>query len=85
MKKLKYEIGVDVAASSFYKRGKYSYIDPKIKRNPEEQLGYLINLIKNIDIFYIEDPFYEEDFGAFSKILENHKLFMQDLTKPKGM
>ena len=33
-----------------------------LKRSPEEQLAYLSNLIKNFKLFYIEDPFSEEDF-----------------------
>ncbi|HKL24243.1 MAG TPA: enolase C-terminal domain-like protein [Candidatus Nanoarchaeia archaeon] len=70
LKKTKTPLGVDIAASSFYKRKKYNYRNPLIKRTPEEQLVYLENLIKNTGLFYIEDPFQEEDFESHSKLLE---------------
>lgn len=70
LKKIKLPIGLDVAASTFYKRGKYNYQNPLFKRNPEEQLEYLNNLIKNFNIYYIEDPFEENDFESFAKLLK---------------
>ena len=63
-------LGVDVATSSFYKRKKYHYKNPPLDRTKEEQLMYLKNLIKNYNLFYIEDPFDEEDFESFSKLLK---------------
>src|SRR3990167_4228468 len=62
-------LGVDVAASGFYGRKKYLYHNPMLTRDSEEQLNYISNLIKNFDIFYKEDPFDEEDFQAFGKLL----------------
>ena len=47
MNKLNIPIGTDIASSGFYKRGKYSYENPLLKRNSEEQFGYIANLIKN--------------------------------------
>lgn len=70
LKNSKVEYGVDVAASSFYKRKKYHYENPVLKREPEEQMIYLENLIKNLNPFYIEDPFQEEDFESFAKLLK---------------
>ncbi|MFH1326926.1 MAG: hypothetical protein ABIH59_02265 [archaeon] len=70
LKKLKVPLGIDVAASSFYKRKKYHYENPPLDRTAEEQLGYLENLIKNFNLFYIEDGFNEEDFKTFSELLE---------------
>ncbi|MBU0959091.1 MAG: hypothetical protein KKB31_04050 [Nanoarchaeota archaeon] len=70
LKKYKVRIGVDVASSGFYKRKKYHYENPMLKRDEEEQIGYLSNLIKNFDIFYVEDPFNEEDFDSFAKLLK---------------
>jgi len=66
----KAEIGVDVAASSFHKRKKYNYQNPVLSRNPEEQISYISNLIKNFSLFYVEDPFEEDDFSSFSKLLK---------------
>ncbi len=64
--------GLDIAASGFYKRKKYLYNNPMLKRTDEEQLGYLDNIIKNFNIFYVEDPFDEEDFENFAKLLGKH-------------
>ena len=70
LKNLKLPLGVDIASSSFYKRKKYKYENPLLQRTEEEQLGYLTNLIKNTNLFYIEDPFYEEDFEGFARLLK---------------
>jgi len=69
-KKFKISIGVDVATSSFYRRKKYHYLNPKLDRDEEEQFGYICNLIKNFGLFYIEDAFGEEDFEGFAKLLK---------------
>ncbi len=70
MKKLNLPIGLDIAASSFYKRKKYNYDNPMFKRTPEEQKGYLNNLLRNYKIFYVEDPFEEDDFKSFGELLK---------------
>lgn len=64
------DIGVDIAASSFYKRKKYHYQNPLFKRTKEEHFSYVSNLIKNFDIFYVEDPLDEEDFSGFAEMLK---------------
>ena len=68
IKNFKVDIGVDIAASSFYKRKKYNYQNPRFQRTTQEQRFYVSNLIKNFGIFYIEDPFEEEDFKGFSEL-----------------
>ncbi len=76
-------LGLDVASSGFYNRGKYHYENPMLKRDVDEQLSYLANLIKNYNIFYIEDPFQEEDFEGFAKLLKkfpNSLIVGDDLT-----
>jgi len=70
LKKTKIPLGLDVAASSFSKRKKYIYKNPPLDRISEEQFEYLSNLIKNFDLFYIEDGFSEEDFESFAKLLK---------------
>ena len=69
-KKLYFNLGIDIATSSFYKRKKYDYQNPMLKRTSGEQLEYIANLIKNFNLFYIEDPFEEEDFDNFAKLLK---------------
>lgn len=81
--RFKIPFGVDVASSSFYSRKKYRYENPKLDRTADEQLFYLSNLIKNYKIFYIEDPFAEEDFENFAKLLKtfpNSLIVGDDLT-----
>ena len=70
LKNLKLPLGVDVAASSFYKRKKYHYQNPLLQRTKDEQLFYVLNLIKNFELFYVEDPFDEEDFVSFAALLK---------------
>lgn len=72
LSEVKIPMGTDVASSSFYKRKKYHYSNPLLKRDAHEQLGYISNLIKNYNLFYVEDPFDEEDFESFAKVLEKH-------------
>ena len=83
LKETELPLGVDVASSSFYSRGKYHYENPILKRNEEEQSGYLTNLIKNYNLIYVEDPFQEEDFESFAKLLKrfpNSMIIGDDLT-----
>jgi enolase len=83
LKKVKLPLGVDIAASSFLKRKKYNYDNPKLQRTSDEQIGYLSNLVKNFGLFYIEDPFGEEDFESFAKFLKkfpNSLVVGDDLT-----
>tara|TARA_Y100000310_G_C20683333_1_gene817420 strand:+ start:116 stop:1300 length:1185 start_codon:yes stop_codon:yes gene_type:complete len=69
-RKIYLDEGVDVAASSFRKRQNYMYLNPMLKRDRVDQLGYLTNLIKNFHLLYIEDPFHEEDFEGFAQLLK---------------
>lgn len=80
LNQIKLPLGIDVASSSFYSRKKYHYKNPKLERTKEEQLGYLSNLIKNFDLFYIEDAFEENDFESFAKLLKKfpHSLIVGD-------
>jgi enolase len=76
-------IGIDIASSGFCHRGKYHYENPMLKRDEIEQLGYLSNLIKNYNLLYVEDPFQEEDFESFAKLLKkfpNSLIVGDDLT-----
>ncbi len=63
-------LGVDAASSSFYKRRNYNYKNPVFKRSSAEQLEYISNLIRNFNLFYVEDAFDENDFESFAKLLK---------------
>mgnify|MGYP001581026330 CR=1 FL=1 len=66
--KYKFQLGVDIAASTFYSRKKYNYKNPLLTRTKEEQQEYIKSLINNTSLFYIEDPFDQEDFDSFSEL-----------------
>ncbi len=62
------KIGIDVAASEIYKKGEYFYKNSKRKLSSEEQLEFILDLIKTYKLFYVEDPFHEDDFKHFSEL-----------------
>ncbi|MCL4398338.1 hypothetical protein M1137_00880 [Candidatus Parvarchaeota archaeon] len=79
-------LGLDFAASTFYKDGKYRYKRP-IYGKKELDRGEQIDLTKKIadefDIFYIEDPVDEtlaEDYGEVLKSLGGSLIVGDDLT-----
>ncbi|MBY8988747.1 MAG: phosphopyruvate hydratase [Candidatus Lokiarchaeota archaeon] len=59
-------LGMDAAASEFYKDGFYN-IDGK-KLTNEELLEYYLDLLHDYPFKSIEDPFDEKDFRSFSKL-----------------
>lgn len=69
LEKREIPFGTDVAASSFFKRKKYLYENPLLKREKNEQFEYISHLIRNFELFYVEDPFEEEDFEDFARLL----------------
>lgn len=71
-------IGIDVAASSFYDKKMYKYNDKILSK--EEQIDYLNELIQKYDLFYVEDPLDEEDFSGFGKIKKKNLVVGDDLT-----
>ena len=62
------DLGIDVAASSFYKNNVYEYKTKMQKLNASRQLSYIADLIEKYKLFYVEDPFEENDFTNFSKL-----------------
>ncbi|MFA5098984.1 MAG: phosphopyruvate hydratase [Candidatus Paceibacterota bacterium] len=63
------KIGLDVAASQFYKDGKYSAGGKEY--SAEELKDFYIKLIETYKIFFIEDPFSEESFDDFTILRQN--------------
>jgi len=62
--------GIDVAASSLWKEkeGKYIYENGTTKRDASEQLDFMLDLIEQYHLAYVEDPFHEEDFESFAEL-----------------
>lgn len=69
----KFKIGVDIAASEFYKNSLYYYAVPKRIMTRKEQIDYIIRLIKRYKLFYVEDPLHQDDFSGFADILKRTK------------
>ncbi len=67
--------GIDVAASSIWKEKekKYIYESEGKKRDTEEQLEFLLDLIERYHLAYVEDPFHEEDFESFAELTKKAK------------
>jgi len=63
-------IGIDVAASSFWEGKKYMYKDKVY--DSADQLEFILELAKMFKLYYIEDPFHENDFEGFAEL--NNKL-----------
>ena len=63
-------IALDVAASEFYKNGKYKLISEKKPFSTDQFIKYLCNLINKYPIVSIEDPFDEDDWDSWSKLVE---------------
>jgi enolase len=62
-------LALDVAASSFYKNGKY-WIN-RDALNSEEFSTFLVDLITNFPVFSIEDPYAENDRAAWQSFSES--------------
>ena len=68
-------VGLDIAASSLWKtkEKRYVYAREEVRRSPEEQLDFVLGLVENYSLAYIEDPFHEETFEAFAELTKKTK------------
>lgn len=76
------KLGIDAAASEFYKNGFYFFKKTNTTLTPQQLLNYYEKIIQKYTIFTIEDPFYEEDFDSFtllSKMFLNNIIIGDDL------
>ncbi|MFZ2072223.1 MAG: phosphopyruvate hydratase [Minisyncoccia bacterium] len=67
----KVRLALDVASSSFYENGKYKIGGKEVSK--EGLMDIYDSLIREFNLFSIEDPFDEEDFDSFRKLKENHE------------
>ena len=65
----KMEIGVDIAASSFFKGG-YKYNNKKKNLSRGKQVNWISLLSRVYNLYYIEDPLCEGDFPGFSELMD---------------
>ncbi len=58
--------GLDLAASEFYRDGRYRYREQTL--DGEGQLGFVSGLVDRYGLAYVEDPFDQEAFGLFAEL-----------------
>ena len=63
-------LGIDVAASSFYKDGKYELVGENRSLTTSELIDFYVELVDKYPIVSIEDPVDENDWEGFIKITE---------------
>lgn len=82
-------LGLDVAATSFYKNGEYTIRDKSSSMNDDHLLDYYKNLNNQYKLAIIEDPFYEDGWESWKKMyseLSNDLIIVGDdllATNPK--
>ncbi len=64
-----------MAASTLWspKEKLYQYARDGVKRNAGEQVDFVLHLIKDYNLVYVEDPFHEEDFASFAELTKKVK------------
>ncbi len=65
--------GMDVAAESFCKDGKYNISEEKLVLNAKELGDYYGKLLKEFELIYVEDGFYERDTQGWKDFYALHK------------
>ena len=63
-------LGIDVAASEFYKDGKYELVGEGRSLTTDELIDFFDELVNKYPIISIEDPVDENDWEGFRKITE---------------
>lgn len=61
-------LGLDVAASNFYRNGKYSIRDRTQPMETSEFVEYFRELCRQYPLALLEDPLFEDDWSGWSKL-----------------
>ena len=56
-------LGLDLAASEFYRHGVYYFVGPKQGWRPQKMINIMAQWVKKYPILSIEDPLHEDDWG----------------------
>lgn len=70
-KKNRAQLGVDVAASQFFKQEKYNWSDRALTR--DAHIERVLGFIKKYKLAYVEDPLHQDDFAGFAELLSKTK------------
>ncbi len=63
-------LGLDVAASELYDPETEVYRYDAVDRTPAEQVDYMVELVEEHDLAYLEDPLEEDDFAGFAELTD---------------
>jgi enolase len=61
-------LGIDAAASEFFKNGKYVLAGEKLELSPEDMVGYLGEFVRDFPLVSIEDGLAEGDWDGWKAI-----------------
>ncbi|OGC51984.1 hypothetical protein A2709_01645, partial [candidate division WWE3 bacterium RIFCSPHIGHO2_01_FULL_43_9] len=64
-------LGMDVAAGSFYRDGYYVLPEEHLKLTSEQFERYLLDLMRQFKLIYLEDPFHEQDVNWLRKAVDD--------------
>jgi len=64
-------LGLDVAANTLYKNGKYAIKDRSQAFSPKEFIEYYRDLNDEYHIFSLEDPLYEDDWTNWAELTQD--------------
>ncbi len=70
-KKYKTKVGIDLAASELFDGKKYVYKNLKVSK--EEQVDLMGQWIKDYKLYFIEDPFEENDVSGFMELTKRFR------------
>jgi enolase len=62
--------GLDVAASELYDPDEEVYRYGDETRTPAEQIDYVVDLVDEYGLVYVEDPLDENDYGGFAELTD---------------
>lgn len=65
-------VGIDFAANNIY-NGRYYYKHPDRNFTADQQLDFVLNLIRVYKLVYVEDPFQESDFEHLAELTKKAK------------
>lgn len=66
-KSYKAHLGIDMAASQYFKRGKYDYGAGYVC-TPAEELDCMLAWARDYKLLYLEDPLHQDDFEGFAEL-----------------
>lgn len=70
----KYELMIDASAGDLWKEGNYIFsLTGNRKLSSEELISYWLSIIKDYNLKYLEDPFYEKDYQSWAQLSRDAK------------